>query len=105
MLSGVEAQAQGGDGSTMLTVPERSRRERSRTATGGEKGQEMSSMRHIFELTLPPKADPPMAEYPSLRKRGAYTAPLFRRRSHKRKKILLLLKKLRRICCSKIGQS
>ena len=26
----------------------------------------------IIELTLPPKADPPMAEYPSLRKRGTY---------------------------------
>ena len=35
VLSGVEAQARGGDSSTTLTVPEQGRRERSRTTRGG----------------------------------------------------------------------
>jgi len=32
----------------------------------------MSSIWHLIELTLPPKADPPMAENPSLEKSGIY---------------------------------
>ncbi len=41
MLNEVEAQAQGGDSSTSLTVPEQGRREQSRTTTGGDEKNEI----------------------------------------------------------------